>query len=357
MKKIYLIVIALFISASAKAIDSIKVSEAVIVDPKIDVFYVMTANQKLIALKSNGEELWQTPLSARPLFVQDQHLISMNDSSQPGILELLLINTKNGEVLNKNTIPLPKTVFARINDTYDQSFDLDVRKNAGEVQLVWKFIHNQVGGVFNEADENTPIEKARGGFNININGKLKKLSAIALKSSEIPTERFIVPQQLKSHWQKRDIVTEPVLFGNNYHSIGYDSGMAYIKSFNKADGSVTKKLKINQPLSHLYKLSAGKEFVAIPQRLTGSSFYRYDWSITSMLDGQKLGSIKSPYSAGDYYVKSNSIYYVEGPWKRRMGGNKYKSQEMSFIAYDFSMEKQLWSVEIRDTRYSGATPP
>ena len=168
---------------------------------------------------------------------------------------------------------------------------------------------------------------------------------------------FDIPKQLKASWDRREIVTQPVVYGENYHSIGYDSGRAYIKTFKTSDGRATGRIELNQPLSHLYKLSAEKEHVAIPQRLTKSRFYRYDWSINDLLDGQKIGSVKSPYSSGDYYVKTNKIFYIEGPWKHRSEGKKYHSQAKSLIGFDISLNKQMWRVDIRDTRYFGATPP
>ena len=146
MNKIYLILIVLCFTASSYSLDSISVSEGVIVDQKNELFYLMSAEKNLIALKSSGKELWQSPISAKPLFLEGEYLISMKDASAVGVLKLVILRTSTGAVVSNLDIALPKTVMARIDDSYDQKFDLEVRIHNGLTYLVWGYIHKKSRG-------------------------------------------------------------------------------------------------------------------------------------------------------------------------------------------------------------------
>jgi hypothetical protein len=357
MKNFYLALIAMCFTFCCQAIDSISVSKGVVVDQRTDTFYVMTSDKSLLAQKRTGQELWQLPVNAMPLFVEGEYLISMKDGTKKGEMNLVVMMAESGMRVNTLTVPLPESVMAHIDDDFDRNFDLNVRTLKGQTYLIWSYSHKRVGGAFDGPDENRVLVDVSGGIKVDFNRSEQRLIATPTELSDSIKDGFEIPEIIKDSWENRSFVTEPVAIGDNYHLIERKNGQAFIHRLNKGDGSSNGQIKLDQPLSHLYRLSADKDFVLSLKRLTNSPFYRYDWIITSLMDGTKLGSIKSPYASGDHYVKSNSLYYVEGPWKRRLPNRTMQSQAKSLIAYDFSEKKQIWQIALRDTRYYGVTPP
>ena len=83
---------------------------------------------------------------------------------------------------------------------------------------------------------------------------------------------------------------------------------------------------------------------------------KYEWTIIDVASGETLGRIRSHVSHTDFVVADSRVMYVTDSYFRRIG-NEEVSQELSLTAIDIVSGREIWSHEIRDTRYSGPYPP
>ena len=321
-----------------------------------NTMYVMEPGDQIVAISADGTVNWRSNAGQKPLYRQDDYLIAMSKTDSSGSLELAVLRANDGSLANTASFNLPADVFARIDDALGESFKLEIRHAEGRTFAIWTFSDQEITGALLDPN-NPPVARTwEGAFELDLQLPSADLTGNAISASLVPSPRSTdIPQQAIYLFENRQLKTEPVVVGDYVRAVQSTANGAEILRWDADTGSSAAAIALDAERSHVYNLSADQRYVAITEK-NGRGFYRWKWSINSMIDGQNLGDIQSPYAIGPNLVDSDQIFYMEYPWAYN-DGSKVLSQPLSFKAVDLTTGNEVFNIEVRDTRYLGVTPP
>jgi hypothetical protein len=79
----------------------------------------------------------------------------------------------------------------------------------------------------------------------------------------------------------------------------------------------------------------------------------YRWTITEAESGRELGTVEARYSVSPFLVAGGQVIHVAQPRVRIEGKNKLE-QALRLRAVDLTTGLEVWSRDLRDTRFSGS---
>ena len=356
MKKTILTVLFTGWTSITLAQQSVTIHPGVISTSDYGTMYIMAPGNEIAAVAANGIESWRSSAGHKPLYRQDDYLITMISPAEAGNLSLAVLRANDGSLASSASFDLPAEVIARIDDGLGDTFDVEIRYAEGNTYAIWTYFKQQVGGALLDPDNPPVAQTFEGAFELNLQLPSAELSANALSPAQVPSDRSTdIPQQAINLYENRQLQTEPVKVGDYVQAVQVTDNGAQVLRWDADSGGSVPAIALDAERSHVYNLSADQRYVAITEK-NGRGFYRWKWSINDMASGQSLGEILSPYAIGPNLVNNDQIFYVEYPWQRREG-SKVLSDPLSLRAVDLTTGNNVFNVEIRDTRYTGVTPP
>jgi hypothetical protein len=278
------------------------------VHPELGVVYVTNKEGRIEAVGlARGETRWTTATEAKPLAVIGDVLVAQLQPRRPtNTLEFAMLNTRGAGVANVRfaRIALPAEVRVSTQETLQGEFLTGARGVANNVIVSWEFIPHPARGMLDPEDTVKP-RVARGTLALN-----PSTGVIAARTAEasIPAG----PRAYKLTARER---------------VQRDSGSQFISP----DG----------------------RHVLVSQRIADDRTWdNYRWTVYQR-DGARLGETRTHLAFAPFAVQDSLLLFVTEPFARR----GEPEQPVKLRAVSLESGKEIWSKEIRDTKFRGPFPP
>ncbi|MEO1034865.1 MAG: hypothetical protein AAFX44_04805 [Pseudomonadota bacterium] len=266
---------------------------------------------------ASGRVQWRTEQAAKPLLASDGRLLCQVPTAETSTLQLVVIDSASGSSeVSRADVALPQGVAGSIDETLDGKFMTDARLADSRAVVGWEYQSTRIRAVpFDDTSMVTPADAQsvrpstrRGYYAIDLGtGESALLDA--------PPAAYTTAS-VRNLWESSSVKPGP----NQWLS---RDGMHLLTSERVADDQTWAK---------------------------------YQWTITSTDTGNQLGRLRSHVSRTDFVVVDDTVLYVTEPYERRVG-NKRESAELTLRAVSLRSGDQVWSRELRDTKFRGPYPP
>jgi hypothetical protein len=234
-------------------------------------------------------------------------------------LQFILLDTRQkGKREGTAEVALPNNVRARIDQAMEERFNVHAKANATESFIAWEFQVIPVQGRMSV--DPAPDQASR--KNQDTQDQVRGFAKLDLRN------RKASPAQAED--------AAPELQVSAPKSMTAPQG-------GKADPS--QRLSID-----------GKHLLKSERTGDARVWERYEWSITDIGTGEKVGRTKSHLSQSAFVVVGSRLIVVTGPFSRRTDKGM-ENQPLMLRGIDLEKGEQVWSQPVRDTEYRGEYPP
>jgi hypothetical protein len=294
----------------------------VIVDPGRCLVYVMNPKAGIDALDiEKGTLVWSTNQAAKPLALAGNRLICQVETKSLGNeLKIAILNVQEqGQRVITNSIKLPSNVRISINETLNTSFNTYGRIHEGELIVAWKYSYRPIKAIPPQDPERDKKEQSIPKSDMpKITSGIIRLDLSSGKMSSLREEDLrisLIPRGLNLVAQER---------------------LADIKG--------------------IQFIAADNAHVLTSQRVANDSVWdKYRWTIYERTTGEQIAEIKNHRSYTPFFIFNSMIIYETGPYIRRINKSLVK-EPLKIRAFNFQNGEELWSWQIRDTKYRGPFP-
>jgi hypothetical protein len=326
----------------------------VVIDPGAAAAYLMNPQRGIDKINlSSGGLLWSTSSAAKPLALLDDRLVAQADPRPPDFhaLPLAMLDTKDGSVASRISIPLPSDVVPSVDNRLGTSFTTSTRVDQNRLTLTWDYSKQTISGVNRPGLEPERIEE-HGAVSINLKTQrvetLTHQQAIAAMRGArkppvtTPSEAFLTPPQLA---------------GKLFFTTKLESNRAVLKRWDAASGSPLPDIELDSPFAVAIASADGADLVtAKAAGANAVGIENYLWSIYSLTKGDRVAQIKIAQSPAAYVLLRSLLIYESLPVSQRING-VMRAEPLQLRAFNISTGIIAWKRDIRDTRYHGSYPP
>ena len=299
---------AMMATSLAVAQSPYELRPGVLIDPVEERVFLMGPEGIDAILLDLGTLAWHSEEAAMPLAFRKGNLVALADNQAFGELRLVVLDAKNGTVLEKVTVELPQAVLARPNDSLSSSFRIWAdrgRADRDTVQLSWRFEHRVAQGLLPTGL--TPPPRVESG------------SVLVHPPTGSAARLLGRPEE-----PRRD-----VLAGESERLPGVPG-----RQFVSAEG--------------IHILTSHREN-------NDSVWNKYRWTLYTRR-GERLGSLATHTSYASFSVIDSLLVYETRSFKRRLGGETVAFGPMvRAVALESGIEQ--WARRLRETAYRGPYPP
>jgi hypothetical protein len=283
------------------------VQPGIVLHPALGVVYVMNREGHIEAVGlTRGETRWTTAAVAKPLAVVGDLLVAHLQTQRPtNTLELAMFNTRVGPAsVRVARIELPGQVRVSTQETLQGEFLTGAHVDADNIIVSWEFIPHPARGML-DPDDTVKPRVARGTLRLNPStGAITGLSAEAAVPAGARAYKVVGRERIQQ-----------------------DSGTQFVSP----DG----------------------RYVLASQRVADNRIWdNYRWTIYRR-DGARLGEARTHLGFAPFAVQDSILLFVTEPFARR-GEDE---QPLKLRALSLASGKEIWSKEIRDTKFRGPYPP
>ncbi len=303
MKTLAALLLTAFLSSLPVA--GYELRPGVVVDTASDVAFIACPDGAVEAISLGyGDSIWRNPAAQMPLAVVNGRLVAQVEVDAPGRLALAILDARSGLLLRSTEVKLPDSVHALVDDGLGTRFRVRAESTGGVPLFVWRHTYQEIRG--------TPPEEGEGGVTVQ-EGTFR----LNLDSGEA----WVAGAPLAAPRAAIEIAAPERLAG------------AFGRQFRAADGGFV--------LASDYRKSV----------VAGDS---YTWTVLTS-DGTVVGSMPAPVSYAPFHVTGRVLAFVLRPSIVRVGDD-IRENPLSLRALSLVGGTEQWSVEIRDTTYSGPVP-
>jgi len=340
----------------------------VIIDPKRGEAYLMNPHHGIDAIAlASGKLIWSTTAGAKPLTVVDDRLVAQAEN--PGdarVLSIVVLDAKSsGQPVFKSALPLPKGVFASIDDGLGTSFIVSIntvrpRSASSRVQpnsllLLWRFSQRTISGI---AHRGPPEERqTRGAARIDLDtGRVVPLKTIP---EPIEFDGGQVPPNLQHLAESGALPGAPQRAGQFFiASEPTGSGeRTTVRRWDAVSGRERANIELDPGFGVAFPSADGQLLLANkPIGADATGRQNYLWSIYSLETGQRVAETRMPTSAAQFFIWRSILVYESGPYGQLIDG-KWTAEPLELRAVDLKTNVEAWKVPLRDTAYHGPFPP
>jgi len=294
----------------------------VIADPDKSLIFVMNPKGGIDALDlETGTLKWSIDHAAKPLALSGNHLVCQIEPT-PGENELkiaILNIEERGQIVSTNSIRLPSDVRVSISDGLKSRFNLYGRIQNDEFIISWKYSYRPVRGYLTLAQEHEKKEQSVPERDApRITSGIIKLDLISGEMSAIKEEDLKIP--LVPRWP-------------NLKEAERLAGIKDVQ-FISSDGS----------------------HIMTSQRIADDrTWEKYRWFIYKRATGEQITEIKNHRPYMPFFIFKSAIIYETGSYTRRIN-DRLVDEPLKIRAVNLQTGAELWSWEIRDTKYRGPFP-
>lgn len=292
-----------------------QLSPGVIIDPARSRLYAMGADGGISAVDLvRGKRIWATMAAAKPIGFAADKLIGQAETPAAGHdLQVVALDPLTGKKIVANSMALPSHVQPSINRTLKGDFFASATPSEEDTVVTWEFdsrsprtlppgTRSELPGAVGGEPRNAPREIDSGAFRMN-------LKTGAVSSAETDQGR---------------------------------SGQLNLEGLNDSKDR--------------FSSADGRNIMVSKQTGDNADLDKYTLTVLDRKANTRLGEFKSQVSLVPYFVDDSRVIYESSPYVQRTG--KGLVQEPPRIrAVDLKSGKEVWSFELRDTRYRGSFPP
>lgn len=340
---------------ASRSSDAADVHPGVIVDPEGVAIYLMNPAGGIDAVSSaSGELLWSTRSAARPLSLLGNLLIAQGPpTGRAGVLDLVLLDTGNGELRRTLAMALPADVRGAVDQGMSTSFEARGIVAQGEPYVVWSHTRRYAKGVAPEPGEELE-QKDLGASRLD----LATGRAVAVDPAVVQRE-VVIPatvRQTARQWQDAgELSAAPAPAGGVLAATRVVGGRIVLKRWNPA-GVPLADVELFSESYLLAIRSADGRHLLVVERVAPGEWEEYGWSVFSLETGQRLGQVRNHQSHAWYVVRDSSLIYVAYPYGRAIG-DEWVVEKQKLRAVEVDGGALIWERPLRDTEYRGPFPP
>jgi hypothetical protein len=324
-------------------------AQAAVVDPEKPLAYLMAPEARIDEVDlSSGQILATSTKGAKPLLLHNSILLAQAEPhEQSESLNLVGLNTKDLTVRFETDAPLPSGVRPLIDDHLGSSFHVSARFDGAEIVLQWRSVQRRVTGI----PSREPASIAAGWARIDPNtGRL-----ISSGSGEAPVREQELPVTVRELVNSGALAIKPCRVDDLIVAIQYreEGGAASVvlRRWNARTGEGLPDVKLFGGELTFRSLSADCRHLLASRAMDG-----WLWSIYSMATGDKVAEMHMSAPAAQFFIRSDSLFYVAPATVVRAGGQLKIEQPRKLLAIDLKTGRELWSRPLRETAYLGPYP-
>lgn len=302
--------------------DALEFGQGLLIDPARELAYLMRPGGGVEAVNlADGSIVWSNDLAARPLALSGDLLISQTQTAEQGSrLGIVILNVADGGRRTvTDSVSLPSNVRVSVDEMLTGAFTTQAHVIGQDAYITWDYTLRPRTGAWQPEDSDSQKEsgrrpdtfqRSRGALLVNIaSGVLSTLEYEDLPEAAIPKPAKPDPKDL-------------------------------------LDG-------VPQP----QYLSADGKHVLTSQRIADEKAWeKYRWMVYDGTTGDAIGSFRCHLSRAPFMVVGSHIVFQTGPYARRIDQTMV-DEPLKIRAVDLGTGQEIWSREVRDTKYRGPFPP
>jgi photosystem II stability/assembly factor-like uncharacterized protein len=276
-----------------------------------------------VALAS-GKSVWSTKVADKPLGVARGGLLAQVDPSegQENSLKIAVLDRATGRQVTAGVEQLPEDVLPSVGETLQGEFRVTARLAGSEAFVGWQYSERPRRGI----KPGTPDA-------LKPKGQLKALSET--ESVRSGAFRLNLSTGATSDLPK--------------------SGL--LDLFDVEPKALLPIDELPERPDETHYLSADERHFIVSRRVDDDPVRKkYMLTVYARDTKQRVGEFRSYQSAMPFFVTGTTIIYETGPYVFRTSAGLV-DEPLKIRALDLRTGKELWSRQIRDTKYRGPFPP
>lgn len=301
--------------------------DGVVVDTASGTAYVMSPQGGIDAVDlASGNVVWKSQAAAKPLLVANGTLVAQATPSQPGEMDVVLIDSKQGNEKERKKVKVPPATRANVVDGPTASFRAQAfATTGGDVVITWESQDGRsLQGVLPptvEAPQAGDAKSATASLRAVPNEPVR--GAARLSKGQVVSMKFEEAKSLK----KAPVTKAPV---------------------------AAKSAAVAAAARQLVSLD-GKHVLHSTAAPEGGLWMPYRWTVTDAA-GVTVGLVDAPISMAPFVVAGSKVLFVAQPSARKEG-DKMIEQPLRLVALDLQTGAAMWAVPVVDVNYRGPLAP
>jgi hypothetical protein len=280
-----------------------------------------------------GLSLWRSSAAERPLALAGNLLVAQGRPGAQGELRIVALDVlHNGAAGAEADLPMPAGIRADFAETLRHSYRASATQTAQGVVITWQY-------------EPRP----------SLPNRMR-----ALRNEEEEKEREMEGEEEREREEK---------LAESTRGVGERSGNALfdLQAGRLLPLAAAKALPVagNRPGTRILSAPQAevRRFASIDGRyvlssrrvssLSTTTPNPYRWTISEAESGRELGTVEARHSMSPFTVAGGQVIHIAQPRIRLEGKNKVE-QPLRLRAVDLTTGLEVWSREVRDTRFSGS---
>jgi hypothetical protein len=298
---------------------------------------------------ANGETLWQTTESNKPLLAIEKRLVVWAPvKDKPHEIRLVVLDTsdKGKKVLESNPIELPEWVGI---GGYGRSFAAKAILERGAVIVTWEAHARYAGGAAPTPEILKAATKdATGAARVNLeNGKVETVDLKKLEESGAKLPESLEKVKSRQYWTGSDWKTTPFVFADKASVLegesAKDQEKMSLKIYDLASGKEKETVKLLEGKSLWPQLTLDGRHLFVHQAVVKEQLPEGDfaWWVFELDTGKQVGKLPYVQSAGIAVVGDHAFYLVTQP-RKGGGGPGQWTQPRALQAVNLKTGKVDW---------------
>lgn len=291
----------------------VRLVDGVVLHTDNQALFAFTPDKSVIKIDLNtGAIIWQNKSVDQPLGLVEGSLVTLVDGARnAGQMQLVFVNPDTGQALQRAVVGLPlnEAVHRNIDNSVDSAFSMQMEMVDTGLQLWWQSSKQNISPVLMSGNQSRTPQIRSCSFTYNLS--TQALTATN-QASPAPTP------------------TAPTL--------------------------IAKPAQLANVEGRVFASNDGQHWL-VPKRVGDSADrYPYEWQIFQASDGQYLGQIANETTLLPFVVRGDLVIFVAQPFLF-FNGQSYDEYAMRLRAVNLKTQAEVWTRDIRDTKYRGVLPP
>lgn len=333
---------------------SFQLVPGVVVEPDRHQVFVMSPDGGIVGIDlASGEPVWHSLEAAKPLTVVGDLLLGQAEEPGPdNAMRLVSLDVGQGAPVAESLVELPPNVRPMIGQSANRAFTARAAPagpQAAMANVAWEFVERPLRGVARGPIQQLPGEAPPGvSAGAPVGGAPPAFTAA-------PTPEVAEPGGEATVFRGEveiDPVSGAVAPTLAPHLGVAPPGPAGLEAPAEAAPAEAPLPGVPQPQF----LSADQRHVMSSQRVAGSEWDKYRWTIYRRDDGEELGSVRTFVRYAPFFVDGTRVVFLAPPHARRVGEDLVE-ESLQIRAADLGTGERLWSQPVRDTADREPRPP
>lgn len=337
---------------------SFELRPGVVVDRDGGRIYSMKPGGGLKAIDGRtGRVIFESALADKPVALWNGQLAAQRESkANPGVLEMVLIDTRRPEQTTEISVRLPEDQVALVDDSLGRKFTTTSVVRDGDLVVGWSSSRQWMGALPPDAEQPV-LEETRGAARLDLTAG----RAIEIDPSTLVGDLSPLPAAAQAFAAEPNAFGKPLRVGGALIAStrtvksGDEPTRIVLKRWN-GDGTSLPDVELFRGEPIVQWPSADRKHLIVSQRVAPGSPDEYLWNVYSLATGARVGEVRNHFSKADFYVEGSRLVHEVWPYSQRVNG-KMEKVDRAVQAVDLSSGTVLWSHPLRETAYRGPFPP